>query len=42
VCAGYETLLPGVYDDVLSFSGGNAGKIYVPQSRDLWKWTIPV
>jgi len=25
-------LLPGVYDDVLSFSEGNAGKVYVPQS----------
>lgn len=28
VCAGYETLLPGVYDDVLLFSEGNVGVMY--------------
>ena len=33
VCAGYETLLPGVYDEVLLFNEGNEGKVYVPQSH---------
>jgi hypothetical protein len=45
LCAGYETLQPGVYDDVLSFGEGNVGIFMYHRTvckYDVWKWTIPV